>query len=94
MGATKDVSLSFRSALVTGGAGFVGKAIVLQLLQHGIEVRVLGRNNYPELEALGVSCILVNLADTAVMPSACKGVDVVFHVAALSGIWGPWDDYY
>lgn len=94
MGTTKDVSLSFRSALVTGGGGFVGKAVVQQLLKHGIAVKVLGRNNYPELEALGVTCIQGNLADSEVMLAACKGVDVVFHVAALAGIWGPWQDYY
>jgi nucleoside-diphosphate-sugar epimerase len=26
--------------------------------------------------------------------AACRGIDCVFHVAALAGIWGPWKDYY
>ena len=94
MGTTKDVSLSFKSALVTGGGGFVGKAVVKQLLQHGIEVRVIGRNRYPDLENLGVNSYIGNLADEDSIMCACKGVDVVFHIAALAGIWGPWEDYY
>lgn len=94
MGPGKNVSLTFKSALVTGGGGFVGKAVVLQLLQHGIDVRVLGRNNYPDLAAIGVTCIQGDLASSGDVKAACKGVDVVFHVAALAGIWGPWKDYY
>lgn len=94
MGPAKDVSLTFRSALVTGGGGFVGKAVVQQLLRHGIDVRVIGRNSYPDLENLGVTCVRGDLAHAESVKKACKGVDVVFHVAALAGIWGPWESYY
>ncbi|MFT5699301.1 MAG: nucleoside-diphosphate-sugar epimerase [Desulforhopalus sp.] len=94
MGTGKDVSLRFQVALVTGGGGFVGKAVVKQLLDRGVEVRVIGRNRYPDLEKLGVTCFTGDLADFNGLCRACKGVEVVFHVAALAGIWGPWDDYY
>lgn len=94
MGTEKDVSLGFKTALVTGGGGFVGKAVVKQLLGHGVKVRVVGRNRYTDLESLGVSCFIGDLADLDFICQACNGVDVVFHVAALAGIWGPWGDYY
>ena len=41
-------------AVVTGGGGFVGRALVLKLLSFGITVRVVGRANYPDLQASGV----------------------------------------
>jgi nucleoside-diphosphate-sugar epimerase len=94
MGPEKNVSLAFKSALVTGGGGFVGKAVVQQLLEQNIDVKVLGRSHYPDLEAQGVTCLQENLANAEGVLRACKGVDVVFHVAALAGIWGPWNDYY
>ena len=28
------------------------------------------------------------------MDRATEGVDIVFHVAALAGIWGAWKNYY
>lgn len=94
MGTEKIVPLTFSTALVTGGGGFVGKAVVHQLLQSGIKVTVLGRNRYPDLETIGVSCVQGNLAEKQIVAKACEGQDVVFHVAALAGIWGEWDQYY
>jgi nucleoside-diphosphate-sugar epimerase len=94
MGSTTNVSLSFKTALVTGGGGFVGKAVVKQLLSHDIDVRVIGRNRYPDIEELGVTGYICDLGDVESVTRAARGVDVVFHVAALAGIWGPWDNYY
>lgn len=81
-------------ALVTGGNGFIGRYVVEQLLTRGDEVRVIGRNDYPELRALGVACFRADLAAEAPIDAALRGCDVVFHVAAKAGIWGDWNDYY
>lgn len=75
-------------ALVTGGGGFLGRAIVELLLSRGDRVRVLGRNPYPELQKLGAECIQGDVRSATECASACMGMDAVFHVAALPGIWG------
>lgn len=94
MGRRQAVNENIKSALVTGGNGFVGRAIVKQLLEDGVKCRVIGRNPYPELEKLGVECVVGNISDDKAMSVATEGVDTVFHVAALAGIWGKWQDYY
>lgn len=84
-------------ALVTGGNGFIGRYIVEMLLARGDRVRVVGRGNYPELAALGAECVRIDLAvpDANVpLAGAMRAVEVVFHVAAKAGVWGPFDDYY
>lgn len=81
-------------ALVTGGGGFLGLAIVKQLLARGDVVRSISRRHHPDLEAIGVDQVAGDLTDAAVMARAALGCDIVFHVAAKAGIWGPWNDYY
>jgi nucleoside-diphosphate-sugar epimerase len=81
-------------ALVTGAGGFLGRAITRQLLDRGDCVRALARQRYPELEAWGVECLQGDVQDLAKVQRACRGVDVVFHVAAGAGLWGPWSYYY
>ena len=80
-------------ALVTGGGGFLGRHIVRQLVARGDVVRVLGRHRYPSLEALGVECQLGQIDDEEAVRRACRGVDVVFHAAAIAGVWGDPEVY-
>jgi nucleoside-diphosphate-sugar epimerase len=81
-------------ALVTGGGGFLGKAIIAQLLARGDQVRSLARGEYPELTRMGVECVRGDLRDAATTEAACADRDVVFHAAAVAGIWGPWAHFY
>jgi len=81
-------------ALVTGAGGFLGLYIAEQLVARGDEVRSLCRGTYPELDALGVEAIRVDLRDREATIAACRGVDVVFHVAGVAGIGGRWRHYY
>ena len=81
-------------ALVTGGGGFLGGAIVDRLLARGIEVRSFARGDYPALDAKGVEAIRGDLADREAVRAAAGGCDVVFHVAARPGVWGSHDDFY
>jgi len=81
-------------ALVTGGGGFLGEYVIDHLLARGDQVRSLARGTYPQLAAKGVECMAADLRDAAAVREACRGVDVVYHVAGLAGIWGPWQQYY
>ena len=74
--------------LVTGGTGFIGRAVVVELIAAGREVRVLARR--PEaLADLKVEVAPGDLVDPASLASAVKGCDQVFHVAADYRLWVP-----
>ncbi len=94
MGTKEDFPSGVKKALVTGGGGFVGKGIVARLLGLGIATTVVGRHRYVEIEQAGGRCIVGDITDAKLMESATAGVDLVFHVAALAGIWGAWRNYY
>ena len=81
-------------ALVTGAGGFLGQYIAEQLIQRGDTVRAFSRGRYPELEALGAECVAGDIRNADQVEAACQGMDVVFHTAAIAGIWGKWQDYY
>lgn len=76
-------------ALVTGGGGFLGLAIVRQLRARGDEVTVLARGAHPRVEALGARLVRGDVADPEAVRTAITGAEVVFHVAARAGVWGP-----
>jgi 2-alkyl-3-oxoalkanoate reductase len=81
-------------ALVTGGGGFLGNAIVRLLVERGDEVRSFSRGDYPELARLGVIRYRGDLADREALARSAQGCDIVFHVAARAGIWGRYADFY
>jgi nucleoside-diphosphate-sugar epimerase len=80
--------------LVTGGGGFLGRYIVEQLVARSDKVRTFSRGRSPELGALGVESMQGDLADGELLRTACRGVEAVFHTAAVPGVWGPWKSYY
>ena len=76
--------------LVTGGGGFLGRAIADRLLQRGYQVRSYARGNYPALAARGVETVRGDLADAHATAAACAGCQAVVHAAALiPGMPGP-----
>ena len=75
-------------ALVTGGGGFLGSRIARMLHARGDDVVVLGRRRYPHHEEAGIRTIQIDIRDPEDTERACAGMDVVFHVAAMTGIWG------
>jgi len=81
-------------ALVTGGGGFVGLAVVRKLLAQGVEPLVVGRHRYPEVDRLGVETKVGDIRDRDFLTRAACGCDAVFHVAAKAGIWGRRADYF
>ncbi len=81
-------------ALVTGGGGFLGLAIVRRLVRRGVIVRGFSRQDHPALRELGVEQCQGDIGDADAVARAVAGCDVVFHVAAKPGIWGPYEDYH
>lgn len=82
------------NALVTGGGGFLGLAIVRRLVARGDRVRSFSRSRHAELDALGVEQVLGDLGDPADVLRAAEDCDIVFHVAAKAGFWGAYEEYY
>ena len=89
-----DRSISRGVVLVTGGGGFIGRAVVERLIRRGWSVRSLSRNRYPDLERLGVQVVRGDLADLDAVATAARDCRIVFHVAAQAGVWGPYRDYH
>ena len=71
---------------VTGGTGFLGRAIVRELVDQGSapeEIRILARTTHPELDALGVIQTGASILDASALKAALEGVEVVYHLAGM-----------
>lgn len=80
--------------LVTGGGGFLGRAIVQRLLARGDSVRIFARGEYHDMAAQGVEVLRGDVQDATAVAAACKGCDTVFHVAGRPGIARPYTLYH
>lgn len=79
-----------RRYLVTGGAGFIGSAIVRRLLADGASVRVLDDSSRGSMSRLAdvskdVELVSGDVRDGAAVDRACDGVDSVIHLASVNG---------
>ena len=76
------------TTLVTGGAGFIGSHLCDALLSVGHQVRVLDDLSTGRRENLDPRCTLVvgDVADAAAVLAAAKGVDAIFHLAAVASV--------
>ena len=88
-----------KTILVTGGTGSIGAELVRQLLKYKPkQIRVLSRNEtrqYHLLEALrypkSLKMLIGDIRDRERLQLAFKGVDIVFHAAALKHV--PFCEY-
>ena len=76
--------------LVTGGSGFIGAALVTELVRVGAKVRVLDDNSRGasrRLAALGddVEFVAGDIRDAATVAAATRGMDEVHHLAFVNG---------
>ncbi|HEX3153328.1 MAG TPA: NAD-dependent epimerase/dehydratase family protein [Candidatus Angelobacter sp.] len=82
-----------KNVLVTGGCGFVGSHLVDALLANGHNVRVLDNldpqvhgNKVPDYLHPDAELVRGNIQDSAAVAKALRGIDVVFHLAAVVGV--------
>ena len=75
--------------LVTGSTGFLGSAVLRELLDDGREVKVLIRKgaNTANIDGLDVEIAYGDLRDSESLLSALNGCDVLYHVAAYYSLW-------
>jgi len=84
------------ASLVTGASGFLGGHLAESLVAEGEEVFVLVRpsSETPHLSSLPVSPVIGDLADLPSLRRAVAPVTRIFHCAARSTDWAPWESYF
>ena len=79
------------TAVVTGGAGFIGSHIASTLTASGLRVRILDdlstghRENVEEIKG-DVEFIQGSVADKELLSRVLDGVELVFHEAAIPSV--------
>ena len=87
----RAIEAFMKLALVTGGCGFLGSAIVRSLRQRGVAVRVLALPAEPtdNVSGLEVEIVRGDVRNIADCKAAVAGVDTLFHAAAIYLAWAP-----
>jgi nucleoside-diphosphate-sugar epimerase len=82
--------------LITGGNGFLGHYLTLALQARGDNVRVLAlpTEDTTWLEERNVAVFRGDIVNPDAFIAPMRGVDGVFHLAAMIGVWRPMQDYY
>lgn len=80
---------------VTGGSGFVGRAVLGELRDRGVPAVALARSDgaASTCAGLGAEVVRGDLDDRAALLAGIRGCDVVIHVAAHVQEWGPIEDF-
>lgn len=76
-----------KKAFVTGASGFIGAAVVRQLVQEQVEVRVLMRAGADDANIRGLQGVEVvtgDLLDVSAVARGLVGCDACFHVAGMN----------
>jgi UDP-glucose 4-epimerase len=76
-------------AVITGGAGFIGSALVRALEERGYDVRVfddLSAGDPVNLEGTGAELVRGDVRDLDALVAAARGCDAMFHLAAGAGV--------
>lgn len=80
--------------MVTGANGFLGRYLVEALIERGYETTAMTRRRDEGLIGMGIDVVHGDLRNYEAIAEACKGQQVVFHTAAVAGIWGSWKHFH
>ena len=93
MGRGFTMTSEYSKILVTGGAGFIGSHLVDRLLNEGFVVTVIDNYCTGKLENIshfqdrtGFNLIEGDIRDFNLVKKAVKGMDAIFHEAALASV--------
>jgi nucleoside-diphosphate-sugar epimerase len=80
---------------VTGGSGFLGRALIAALRERGCEVRALARSSAAAdaVRGAGATPVAGDLDDERALREGMQGCDVVHHAAAKVELWGRREDF-
>ncbi|HSF42963.1 MAG TPA: NAD-dependent epimerase/dehydratase family protein, partial [Thermoanaerobaculia bacterium] len=76
---------------LTGGTGYIGRALARRLVEAGHEVRALVRatSNAEPLKQLGIATFVGDISDRYSLREGMSGADWVIHAAADLDLTGP-----
>ena len=92
MAGSMTMEWSGKKCVVTGGAGFIGSNLALELAGQGAKVTVLDdmstgqQGNLADLQEAGVTFVRGSILDRDLLDGCFKDVDFVFHQAALPSV--------
>src|SRR6266699_329497 len=81
--------------LITGATGLLGSHLIKELQDRGETIRalVLPVENADKLTSQGVEVVRGDITDASTLAPAVEGVDLIFHLAGMMGVWRPLADY-
>jgi nucleoside-diphosphate-sugar epimerase len=82
--------------VITGGRGFVGKALSKKFRNSEHIIHTIGRSSHFTKSDFPENCQhhCCDLANDPIPEDIFKGTDLIFHIAAKAGMWGKYSDFY
>jgi nucleoside-diphosphate-sugar epimerase len=82
--------------LITGATGFLSRHLIPALQERGATLRALAlpTEDTSWLEERGVAIYRGDICEPETLVAPMRGVQIVFHLAGMMGLWRPIRDYY
>ncbi len=94
-GPTTDHLPPSSCVFITGGSGFLGRQLIIDLVKKGFHVNALARSESAAatIRTLGADVVMGDLDDTSAMIEGMQNCAATIHSAAKVDLWGAWEDF-